>query len=132
LEYANLQLRVNCFGLTTFSQWWIRVAHSSADLFNGYIQDFFIGDGAMLTLEAEPSTGDICFIYLNKGEIHCFRYNRMNVAPTPTIAAAPLTGAVPLTVQFSSDGTYDRENDPMIFLWVFGDGTTSSGIVHVC
>ena len=73
----------------------------------------------MLTLETDPS-GDICYITLNLGQVRCFRYRIENVAPTPMITASPIAGIAPVTIQFSSDGTVDRENDPISFLWNFG------------
>jgi len=37
-----------------------------------------------------------------------------------------MEGPPPLTVHFTSTGTYDPEGDPMFFIWDFGDGTTST------
>src|SRR5882672_6634006 len=50
-----------------------------------------------------------------------------NHAPVAMGSAAPNNGSLPLTVQFSSAGTYDPENDPISIAWsFFGDGTTNS------
>ena len=47
-----------------------------------------------------------------------------NTPPRPYVAAYPPAGNVglksPLTVQFSSDGTYDQENDAFWVHWDFG------------
>jgi PKD repeat protein len=80
-----------------------------------------VGDTAMLTLETEPSSGDVCYLTLNKGQVRCFRYVVENVAPTPMISVSPKAGIAPVTVQFSSDGTLDRENDPITYFWNFGN-----------
>jgi PKD repeat protein len=63
------------------------------------------------------------YVTLNNGQVRCFRYVVTNVAPTVKARATPDSGSAPLTVQFSADGTFDRENDQMLFLWNFGDGS---------
>ncbi len=40
--------------------------------------------------------------------------------------SAPLTGIVPLTVYFSSNGSYDPDGSIVRYDWDFGDGTTST------
>jgi PKD repeat protein len=42
-------------------------------------------------------------------------------APSSSFTATPLTGVLPLAVQFSDGST----NGPMLWVWDFGDGTTS-------
>jgi len=42
----------------------------------------------------------------------------------------PDAGAVPLTVQFAPIGTFDRENDMMLFTWNFGDGSPASNDIQ--
>jgi cytochrome c len=50
-----------------------------------------------------------------------------NHAPVVVAHGTPDNGSAPLTVQFSSAGTYDPENDPISLAWsFFGDGTTNS------
>ena len=66
-----------------------------------------------------------------------------NLPPVVQLAADPTSGSLPLTVNFSSAGTYDPEGDPMTFSWDFqGDGKidskqqnpsfnyTSAGVYH--
>jgi uncharacterized repeat protein (TIGR03803 family) len=50
------------------------------------------------------------------------------VPPTPglTVTASPLTGPVPLTVQFTSPGVDSAGNTVTNWNWVFGDGAASS------
>lgn len=56
-----------------------------------------------------------------------------NNPPTIRATAAPLTGAAPLVVSFSSAGSADPDGQPITFSWDFGDGETSAGpeAVHV-
>ena len=50
-----------------------------------------------------------------------------NHAPVALAQGLPDNGPAPLTVQFSSAGTHDPENDPISLAWsFFGDGTTNS------
>ena len=50
-----------------------------------------------------------------------------NHAPVAIAHGTPDNGSAPLTVQFSSAGTFDPENDPISLVWSFlGDGSTNS------
>jgi hypothetical protein len=44
-----------------------------------------------------------------------------NVAPTAVIAASPLSGPAPLTVDFDGTGSSDPEEGQLLFDWDFGD-----------
>jgi PKD repeat protein len=46
--------------------------------------------------------------------------------PVAVIAATPNGGAVPLTVNFSSAGSFSPSGDPLTCSWNFGDGSTST------
>ncbi len=50
-----------------------------------------------------------------------------NAAPTAVIAASPLSGSVPLTVNFSGAGSSDPDGSISSWQWTFGDGTGASG-----
>ena len=41
-------------------------------------------------------------------------------------SAAPSNGSAPLTVSFSSNGSSDPEGSPLVYLWDFGDGSSST------
>ncbi len=47
-------------------------------------------------------------------------------APIALAAADRTSGAAPLAVQFTGDGSLDPDGGPLAFLWNFGDGTTSA------
>jgi glucose/arabinose dehydrogenase/PKD repeat protein len=50
-----------------------------------------------------------------------------NHAPKPELAAAPVKGLAPLTVEFSSEGTADPDGDRVRYAWDFdSDGRTDS------
>jgi PKD repeat protein len=49
-----------------------------------------------------------------------------NTPPTAVANATPTIGTVPLTVVFSSLGSFDPDNQPLSYGWDFGDGVTST------
>ena len=47
-------------------------------------------------------------------------------APTARAEGTPNSGRAPLEVQFSSEGSMDRDGDEITYRWDFGDGTSST------
>eukprot|EP01114_Cavostelium_apophysatum_P015826 TRINITY_DN4399_c0_g1_i3.p1 TRINITY_DN4399_c0_g1~~TRINITY_DN4399_c0_g1_i3.p1 ORF type:complete len:1600 (-),score=362.71 TRINITY_DN4399_c0_g1_i3:1191-5990(-) len=119
-----------------FSQNWIRVLfrEGSSDIY-AKAQDFADliftppANGAKVTLSSGPD-GNVCYITMNGGEVRCFKYVVTNVAPTVGISSPESSGVAPVTIQFSSDGTFDRENDPFLLEWDFGDGSPTSSLAN--
>ncbi len=75
--------------------------------------------------------------YAAGGQIHVLYYSGsgVNRPPTAVIAANPLTGTLPLTVNFNGSGSSDPDNNPLTYIWNFGDGspvttTVSATISH--
>jgi PKD repeat protein len=79
-----------------------------------------------VTAEVSPAVYnfDIFYLNLNGGQVRRIQYG--NAPPEAQAAVFPTSGNPPLTVQFSSDGTFDSRNRAMTLLWEFGDGTTSN------
>lgn len=64
----------------------------------------------------------------NTSEVRRIRYvSGGNTPPTANASADPDSGAVPLTVNFSSNGSFDPDAQPLTFDWDFGDGNNGSG-----
>lgn len=63
----------------------------------------------------------------NYSEVHPTGANPLNSPPFVSMQATPLEGTAPYTVNFTSTGTFDVDNDTMTYLWNFGDGTTATG-----
>lgn len=60
------------------------------------------------------------------GELYALNFGT-NDPPVVNVAADKTTGALPLTVNFSSAGTSDPQNDALTYAWDFdGNGTTDS------
>jgi PKD repeat protein len=50
----------------------------------------------------------------------------VNKSPVAVVNAWPSAGVAPLTVKFSSAGSFDPEGVPLTFNWTFGDGSVSA------
>jgi PKD repeat protein len=49
-------------------------------------------------------------------------------APVAVISATPVSGTVPLTVNFSAAGSTDADGSIVSYAWSFGDGSSASGV----
>jgi len=70
---------------------------------------------------------------VNPAAIRRIRFISGNQPPVAVVAAAPQSGQAPLSVSFSSAGSYDPEGQPLFHAWTFGDGGSSNAAnpVHV-
>lgn len=84
--------------------------------------------GACVGMAVEPTSGDLYFIdYGDQGAPAVRHVQYVNNAPPVAVATPPLTyGPSPLTIAFSSAGTFDPENQALTYAWDFGDGAKSS------
>ncbi|NNF66190.1 MAG: carbohydrate-binding protein, partial [Gammaproteobacteria bacterium] len=92
----------------------------------GYI-DFEIGPDDQLYI-LEYGSG-CCEFDVGNGELHRIDFlgGDGNQSPVASISAEPRSGAVPLEVNFSSQGSFDPDGDPVSFSWDFeSDGTPDS------
>src|SRR5262245_55100914 len=60
------------------------------------------------------------------GTVHRISYVSTNQAPVAAASATPTTGTSPLSVTFSSAGSFDPEGTALSYSWDFGDGAVSS------
>lgn len=100
------------------------------------------GLGANISLANAPSgvyyllvdgsgKGDLATGYTDYGSLGKYTISGSapaadGVAPVAQLSATPISGTAPLTVNFSSSGSYDPDGGSLSYLWNFGDGTTSS------
>ena len=66
--------------------------------------------------------GMLYYTSFNSGQVRRIRYN----GPVAQAEATPHFGASPLTVSFSSAGSFNPGGGSLTYLWDFGDGTTST------
>ena len=103
---------------------------------NGNVTDFdFATDvspvGGIVQLLVGPDTNLYYVAYNgptpNTSEVRRIRYvSGGNTPPTAIASADPNSGYLPLTVNFSSAGSFDPDNQPLTYLWNFGDGNSST------
>lgn len=70
--------------------------------------------------------GTIYYIDIIAGALRNIVYSDENQAPRAYADATPTSGDSPLLVNFSSNGSFDPDGDPVTFLWNFDDGSGTS------
>jgi glucose/arabinose dehydrogenase len=88
--------------------------------------DFVTGANSPVALELGPD-GRLYYVAFGSDDIRRLAYPpgepAQNRPPTAAMTTTPATGPAPLTVQFSSAGSSDPDNDTLTYQWSFGDGT---------
>ncbi|MFI6938788.1 PQQ-dependent sugar dehydrogenase [Streptomyces sp. NPDC050418] len=118
------------FLATEYGRKWIKSIEVKADGSPGVIEDFpwtgtqiidsdFGPDGALYVLDYGTGSG-------NQALYRIEYLAGSNRSPVAKAAADRTSGALPLTVKFSSAGSSDPEGQPLTHHWDFGDGSTST------
>ena len=117
------------FFFADFSKGWMRYLTVDA-------QDNLLGVGGFATdlggpvdIESGPDT-HLYYLSIYHGELRRLRYTGPNEPPIAKASASPTHGSLPLTVQFSSDGSGDPEGEPLRYTWDFGDGSPPESVPH--
>jgi glucose/arabinose dehydrogenase len=80
-------------------------------------------------VDIEYHNNDLYYSAVNIGALMRITYSAGgNRAPLAVASATPVAGASPLTVNFSSAGSNDPDNDTLTFDWDFGDGSPHSNL----
>ncbi len=74
---------------------------------------------------AQGTDGSLYFLTIYPGALLKINFASGNLPPVAKISANPTSGNIPLSVQFSSEGSNDPENSQLSYSWDFGDGSTS-------
>jgi glucose/arabinose dehydrogenase/PKD repeat protein len=82
--------------------------------------------GSPVDIKIAPS-GNIAYLSIVEQKIYELIYNGSNTPPVAVAGADVTSGSAPLTVTFSSAGSYDPDpSDTLTFSWDFGDGSAPS------
>lgn len=89
------------------------------------VHDFDTQAGAVVDLKIAPD-GSLYYLTYYPGHIYRISYSEGNSIPVVFAGSDVRSGADPLTVNFSSEGSFDPDGDALTFAWDFGDGNTST------
>lgn len=89
------------------------------------VYDFDTAAGSVVDLK-QAADGSLYYITYYPGHLYRVHYSEGNSIPVVFAGADKRGGTEPLTVQFSSAGTFDPDGDVLSFVWNFGDGSSSN------
>jgi len=86
------------------------------------------GSSAVHLLFGPRGTGQALYYttYAGGGQVRRIYFTAVNGVPSAVVTADPVTGPAPLTVNFDGSGSSDPDNDPLTWLWTFGDGQSAT------
>ncbi|MEK7150828.1 MAG: PQQ-dependent sugar dehydrogenase, partial [Patescibacteria group bacterium] len=87
--------------------------------------DFDTSAGSVVDLKVAPD-GSLYYITYIPGRLHRISYSSSNQTPIANSSADIMKGPTPLTVHFSSSGSFDPDGTPLSYNWDFGDGSSSN------
>lgn len=71
---------------------------------------------------------DALYYVVFNGEVRRIQFEKgRNSEPIPEVSSSRRYGALPLTVQFSAEGSIDPDAEALKFRWQFGDASAASG-----
>ncbi len=116
----------NTYFVADWGQGWIKSVTFDQNDQPVEVRDFLSNAGieSIATVVENPADGSLYYLTFNRssGSIRKISYvgNR-----TPVAVAAPdqTYGPGPLTVPFSSNGSFDPDGSPLAYAWNFGDGS---------
>ena len=103
----------------------------SASSYESVTEHTFVAAGEYtVSLTIQDDTGAI---QTTSVQIAVTDLSNPNNPPVAAISASTTVGASPLTISFDGSGSSDPDNDPLTYVWNFGDGSTATGaqVSHV-
>jgi cysteine-rich repeat protein len=118
----------NALFILDYNRRWIRYltfdAQGKATVHNFGIET---ANGMVQILPGPDSNLYVVVLSVTGSQVRRIRYvGGGNTPPTAVANATPTIGTVPLTVTFSSLGSFDPDSQPLSYAWTFGDGATST------
>lgn len=92
---------------------------------NSGVEDFDVTAGSVVDLKIAPD-GSMYYLTYYPGRLYRVTYSTGNTVPVAQASADATKGLDPLTVHFSSQGSYDPDGSALTYKWDFGDGTISN------
>lgn len=89
------------------------------------VSDFDLNAGSVVDLKA-ATDGSIYYVTFLPARLYRITYSTSNQTPTAKSSSDTTSGEPPLTVNFSSSGSFDPEGTQLTYKWDFGDGTSST------
>lgn len=89
------------------------------------VNDFDLGAGSVVDLKVAPD-GSLYYITYYPGRLYRISYSTGNHIPVASSGSDKTKGVEPLTVNFTSTGSLDPDDDPLTYDWDLGDGTHST------
>ena len=109
-----------------FDQGWIQTIALDEQNRVVSVGDFASGAEGPVDISADPTTGDLFFVSILRNKIWRIRHGVAGNPPVAIAMAGITSGAAPLAVQFSSDGSRDPEGSSLSYAWHLGDGAVST------
>jgi len=116
----------NALFFADFASEWLKVATFDGNDQATSIVDFGTGLQAPVDFATHPTDGDLHYVSLGTGEVRRLRYVGTQ-APGAAAGADVRVGEAPLTVSFTSAGSFSPLGRPLTYLWNFGDGQGALG-----
>jgi glucose/arabinose dehydrogenase/PKD repeat protein len=118
----------HAFFVVDYEADWLKVAPVDANDNVTNLIDFATGIIGMADMEADPITGDLFYADVDLHLVKKITYSGPveNAPPVAAVSATPNSGPSPLSVQFSSAGSFDPEGGAITYTWNFGDGGSST------
>ncbi len=113
------------FLIADYAQMWMKrvVLDSNGDFVS--VEDFVNGNIWPVEIINGPD-GNVYYLDIVFGSLVRITHTDGNRSPVVNISAGPTSGLSPLTVDFSSAGTVDPDDDAITYAWDFADGNTST------
>lgn len=108
-----------------YAQNWIKRVALNGDGSVASVSDFMDDPNGPVDITTGPD-GTLYYLAIYTGELMRITHTTGNRQPVVVVAANPTSGLLPLTVNFSSVGTYDPDAHTLSYFWTFGDGATSN------
>ena len=119
------QSYMGSFYVADYAQNWIKKFNIGENNVVNSVEEFITDAGGPVDILA-GNDGTIYYMSIYTGELRRIIYSNANRSPVVQLASDKNYAPVPMTTNFSSNGSYDPDGDPLSYAWTFGDGGTSN------